>query len=129
MASDDRCGFCARARADVQMLIAGPLIYFCDACVSACVQVATEGTAAPPASVVAIELHGGGDAARGSPCGFCGKYRRETRFIFVHRGEEGHERAICDECVGLCMEILGEVLGGDWAARVAAWPGVRPLLQ
>jgi ATP-dependent protease Clp ATPase subunit len=128
MASDDRCGFCARARADVQMLIAGPLIYFCDTCVSACVELATDGAAAARA-LVPIELHPGGDAARGSPCGFCGKYRRETRFTFVHRSEEGHERAICDECVGLCMDILGEVLGGDWAARAAAWPGLTPLRQ
>jgi hypothetical protein len=38
-------------------------------------------------------------------CSFCGKDRRE---VFAIAGVVGSETRICDECVGLCFDILGE---------------------
>lgn len=38
-------------------------------------------------------------------CSFCGKDRREVKALV---GTAGHAPRICDECVGLCCEILGE---------------------
>jgi hypothetical protein len=41
-------------------------------------------------------------------CSFCGKDRVHVQAIV---GTAGHATAICDECVGLCCEILGEEIG------------------
>ena len=38
-------------------------------------------------------------------CAFCGKERRE---VFGIAGVVGKEPRICDECIGLCFDILGE---------------------
>jgi ATP-dependent Clp protease ATP-binding subunit ClpX len=37
------------------------------------------------------------------PCSFCGKTRREVKKLL-----HGPKAAICDECVGLCAEIIAE---------------------
>lgn len=39
---------------------------------------------------------------------FCGKDRAEVRALV---GTAGHATKICDECVGLCCEIIGEDIG------------------
>jgi ATP-dependent Clp protease ATP-binding subunit ClpX len=39
-------------------------------------------------------------------CAFCGKRARDVRKIIA-----GPTSAICDECVGLCVEILDEEPG------------------
>ena len=36
---DLRCSFCGKPAADVRKLIAGPAVFICDACVSACVDI------------------------------------------------------------------------------------------
>src|SRR5262245_32687149 len=38
-------------------------------------------------------------------CSFCGKERRE---VFGMAGVVGREARICDECVGLCYDIIGK---------------------
>jgi hypothetical protein len=38
-------------------------------------------------------------------CSFCGKDRRE---VFGIAGTVGREQRICDECIGLCFDILAE---------------------
>jgi len=42
-------------------------------------------------------------------CSFCEIPRAEARMMI-----EGAKGFICDECVGLCVEILDEDLGRDW---------------
>jgi hypothetical protein len=44
----------------------------------------------------------------GGLCSFCGKADRDVRALV---GTAGHFHKICDECVGLSCEILGEQLG------------------
>lgn len=41
-------------------------------------------------------------------CSFCGKDRAEVHALV---GTAGHSEKICDECVGLCCDILGEEVG------------------
>ena len=41
-------------------------------------------------------------------CAFCGKDRAEVHALV---GTAGHASRICDECVGLCCEIIGEEVG------------------
>jgi hypothetical protein len=39
------------------------------------------------------------------PCSFCGKDRAEVKALV---GTAGHATRICDECLGLCWDIIGE---------------------
>jgi ATP-dependent Clp protease ATP-binding subunit ClpX len=40
LSEDDlRCSFCGKAAADVRKLLAGPAVFICDECVSACVEI------------------------------------------------------------------------------------------
>lgn len=41
-------------------------------------------------------------------CSFCGKDRAEVHALV---GTAGHATKICDECIGLCCEIIGEDVG------------------
>lgn len=41
-------------------------------------------------------------------CSFCGKDRAEVNALV---GTAGHASRICDECVALCCEIIGEEVG------------------
>jgi hypothetical protein len=41
-------------------------------------------------------------------CSFCGKDRAEVHALV---GTAGHATKICDECIGLCCEIIGEEVG------------------
>jgi hypothetical protein len=43
--------------------------------------------------------------ALGGTCSFCGKDRAETKMLV---GTFGRPTKICDECVGLCCEIIAE---------------------
>lgn len=52
-------------------------------------------------------------------CSFCGKAREEVHALV---GTAGHETRICDECVGLCCEILGEEAGLPSFSYVHASP-------
>jgi hypothetical protein len=49
-------------------------------------------------------------------CSFCGKPNTE-----VERLVAGPGVYICDECVGLCNEVLGEVVAGAKVSWTAPW--------
>lgn len=44
----------------------------------------------------------------GGSCSFCGKAQRDVRALV---GTPNQPTKICDECVGLCCDILGEEVG------------------
>jgi hypothetical protein len=50
-------------------------------------------------------------------CSFCGKDPRE---VFGIAGVVGEDTRICDECIGLCVDILAEQLEEQEKARLAA---------
>lgn len=50
-------------------------------------------------------------------CWFCGKDRTDVRSLV---GAVGREPTICDECIGLCCDIIAEEIGEE--ARHAATP-------
>jgi hypothetical protein len=52
-------------------------------------------------------------------CSFCGKHRRE---VFGIAGIVGGRARICDECIGLCFDILAEELENQEKARATAVP-------
>jgi ATP-dependent protease Clp ATPase subunit len=106
----DRCNFCGRERLAVGFLIDGPRVFICDRCVAECKALLPTGD--PKGSRVAYRpalgdvpapIGGGLIAALGPHCNFCGKRPNEVRTIV-----EGYTTTICDECVGLCGDILDE---------------------
>jgi ATP-dependent protease Clp ATPase subunit len=84
------CSFCGRSGVEAKKLIAGPLPFFiCDLCVGALSETVVREQ--PPVATVRDR------------CSFCGKKRRQVRAL------TGSESAvICNECLGLCRDILAE---------------------
>ena len=52
-------------------------------------------------------------------CSFCGKAREEVHALV---GTAGHATKICDECIGLCCEILDEEVGQAPPRDARAYP-------
>jgi ATP-dependent protease Clp ATPase subunit len=82
-----RCSFCSRTQRKVPKLIAGPNVYIC----SDCVALARTWPAGDP----------------GRTCSFCGKWAPGELRV-VTKGTT----SICEECLGLCDEIIPEELSG-----------------
>ena len=90
------CNFCDSA---TRQLIAGPGVFICSECVEIAHEVG-EGRRQDPRAVV--KEHDDHEAK----CSFCGKRRSQLRFVVAVESAR-----ICDECLDLCAEILGERLG------------------
>ena len=61
------------------------------------------------------------DAKKSLRCSFCGKHEQQ-----VHRMIQGPGVRICDECVQLCMRILGEEFGDEDTAITEDIPDQLP---
>jgi len=122
MEADFYCSFCGRARREVRKLVSGPRIFICDACVEACVQVASPGVQSPPDHARPVKLLTVGSEAQGIPegCGFCGELRRDSRVAFGSTDPASSERCICAACVGLSIEIMEEE--GPVSEQLRSWP-------
>jgi ribosomal protein S14 len=100
------CSFCGRPQHHVRKLVAGPGgVCICDPCILAAVGVSASGRAArdPKFSPVA--------QGRDTSCSFCGKSRTALRSLVAGQPVQGAPApTICDECLGLCGEILSEQL-------------------
>jgi ATP-dependent protease Clp ATPase subunit len=97
------CTFCGSSRAQVGTIIAGPDGYICDGCVSLADGVLSgvpAGNAAPELEVV--------PAGANTNCAFCGKQRARVAGL-----ASAGRITICDECVGLCQEIIAEQRSTD----------------
>lgn len=100
-----RCSFCSREQRQVRKLVAGPGVYICDPCIMAAVGVSASGR---PAKEPALQPVPGG---RAMLCSFCGKSRdRVQALVSAPERDDSAAPAICDECLGLCGEILSEQL-------------------
>ena len=92
-----RCHFCTATRDDGRKLVHGPATVICDRCVADAVAAVVAGE---PAQGLPDEMY-----ARQSEfthCLFCGKPALEVNRL-IYRGSA----CICDECVQLCLDILG----------------------
>jgi hypothetical protein len=96
------CSFCGRVQQKVRMLITGPGVYICEACILTVEGVVATGIAATT-PVATIDLVS--EQARAERCSFCGKRRHEVPAL----ASAGDVR-ICTECLHLCQEILTERL-------------------
>jgi len=86
------CTFCGKSGVEVKKMIGGPPpLFICDGCVENYSERATREEAS--------------GASLRDGCSFCGKGRREVRVLLG-----GEKTTICDECLGLCRDILEEEL-------------------
>ncbi len=99
------CSFCGREQRQVRKLVAGPGVYICDPCILAAVGVTASGRPAKDPTMRPVPT--------GSqlPCSFCGKARTQVQaLVSAPTRQEQKPPTICDECLGLCGEILSEQL-------------------
>jgi hypothetical protein len=107
---DLSCTFCGKSQRDVRKLIAGPTVYICDECIKKCndifaeeakrMELAPERTPSPPK-----EQKGAKKPKQTLCCSFCGKSQKEVKKLIA-----GPTVYICDECIGLCNDIIAEEL-------------------
>jgi ATP-dependent protease Clp ATPase subunit len=116
------CDFCGRPKEAVHFLISGPRVFVCDDCVLAFIELAREGRAVhDPLSAIKLSEGGARAGVQAPPCSFCGKTARETLFSYFGV----HGQIICNECVGLCIDILAEKFSEIWSRWVDLWPEIE----
>jgi ClpX C4-type zinc finger len=124
------CSYCDKTHREVRKLIAGPTVYICDECVKLCndilaeeaqrTHLAPDETASPP------KQHEGAKESGPKLCSFCGKSRAEVSKLIA-----GPAACICNECIGLCNDIIAEEIDRWEAAetlKTKVPEGVRALV-
>ena len=116
---DFHCSFCGKRRREVRKLISGPRVFICNECVVRSREIIGP---APPVDESRQPERTTGDlpaqtlsddedvtAEKKPPddmhCSFCSKLKTE-----VARLVAGPTVYICDECIGLCEDIMAEDL-------------------
>jgi hypothetical protein len=111
------CSFCGKGQQEVRKLIAGPTVYICDECIKLCndilAQEAKRDEPAPERTPAPPKEHG--RARFMCCCSFCGKNQREVKKLIA-----GPSNYICDECIGLCNDIIAEEIDREERAQRAA---------
>jgi ClpX C4-type zinc finger len=103
------CAFCGRPRDVCAKLIAGPQVFICDRCVMQATRLPA-GSAVEDQTEGPMRLEPSGSEAR---CSFCGKEAGRARHLVASGlsapvGKVSGRPRICDNCLGLCLEILAE---------------------
>jgi hypothetical protein len=116
-----RCSFCGKHQREVRKLIAGPTVYVCDECIKLCNEIIAEeaerGDLPPVEAAPRPKREREVDKSRQTLCcSFCGKHQREVRKLIA-----GPTVYICDECIGLCNDIIAEEI--DREEHAAQLPG------
>jgi ATP-dependent protease Clp ATPase subunit len=111
------CTFCGASKQAAVKLIAGPGVFICDRCVALAIEVTVtdEPRASERTRLVPV-------SDRKTRCGFCGNRAARCRRLVGAIGSASGEATpkypgpgvrICDECLGLCNEIMFEELHRD----------------
>lgn len=98
------CSFCGKDQKQIKKLIAGPRVYICNECIHR-VHVVLAGAGKTVSTPIAT-IGQVSDTDRAERCSFCGKRRHQVAAM----ASTGHKQ-ICNECTGLCDEIISEELG------------------
>jgi ATP-dependent protease Clp ATPase subunit len=111
------CSFCGKRQKQVKKLIAGPGAFICDGCIDRVHAVLTAAgkTAGTPVATIQQVSEGNHE----DRCSFCGKSRHQVEAMAAAvgvrlegvKGSEPGEPQICNECLGLCDEIVSDGLG------------------
>jgi hypothetical protein len=126
-----QCSFCGKSQREVRKLIAGPTVYICDECIKLCNDILAKEAERRDLSPdeAAPRPKGEGEANKSGQllcCSFCGKSQREVQKLIA-----GPTVYICDECIGLCNDIIAEEIEREEtiAGLKAQLPGgVRALI-
>lgn len=104
--AERNCSFCGRQQGQVRKLVAGPGgVYICDPCIMAAVGVTASGRPAKDPALQQVP------ASSQLLCSFCRKARAQVHtLVSAPAGDGDGPPTICDECLGLCGEILSEQL-------------------
>src|ERR1700728_3151160 len=110
-----KCTFCGKTQDEVAKVIARPSVFICNDCVEICNVVLQDAKVMVEPKPTHIQPVGSLDPRLENPklnftqdcqkCSFCAKSPKQ---IDGFVGDE--EVCICNECVGLCNEILSEEL-------------------
>lgn len=97
------CSYCGKSQREVMKLIAGPTVYICDQCIKLCNDlIAAEATKLAGEDQPRRRVNPNSSALC---CSFCGKQRQEVTALIA-----GPTAYICNECVGLCNDIIAELI-------------------
>jgi ATP-dependent protease Clp ATPase subunit len=98
------CSFCDRGQREVRKLVAGPMVFICDACVTEVIGLIGPRPAPdpPPPLPAWLKEHG---ALTDTVCSFC-----DRKSGSVLKAVATSNVAICSECIELCSDILAEEL-------------------
>jgi len=117
---DLQCSFCGKHQREVRKLIAGPTVYICEECIKLCNDIIAEKerrtdlapheTASPPKKEEAAKT------GQLLCCSFCGRSQREVKVLIA-----GPSVYICDECIGLCNDIIFEEIDRAETANVLTY--------
>lgn len=109
-----RCSFCEKTQKEVQRLIAGPgRVYICDECLDLCKEICEqEGIVLTPYQENKTSTQQENTNIKATTkghqtvylCSFCGKTHHQVQQLVAGPGGV----YICDECIGLCLEIIQE---------------------
>jgi ATP-dependent protease Clp ATPase subunit len=111
------CSFCGKHQKQVKKLIAGPGVFICNGCIDR-VHTVLAATARTASTAVATIEHVS-EENREDRCSFCGKSRHQAEAMAAAvgvrlqgvKGSGPSEPRICNECLGLCDEIVSDELG------------------
>jgi hypothetical protein len=105
------CTFCGKAPREVRKLIAGPRVCICDECIKKCNDIIAEEAMKPAREDPPRQREKPSSPAL--CCSFCGRQQHEVQRLIA-----GPSVYICDECIGLCNDIIAEDI--DRAETAAA---------
>ena len=104
------CSFCGKTSQEVRKLISGPTVYICDECIKLSNHILAEEaqrTDLGPDETASRPKEKDQDGMTASRaelcCSFCGKGRHKVKRLIA-----GPSECICDECIGLCNDIIAE---------------------
>lgn len=121
------CSYCGKSQREVRKLIAGPTVSICDECVKLCNDIiADEKDSKRPAESHPLPEKKERAKVSVTPrCSFCGKEQHEVQTLIA-----GPSVYVCDECVGLCNDIIAdEIERWETARALKALPeGFRSLI-
>ncbi len=107
------CTFCGKSQHEVRKLIAGPTVYICDQCIKLCNHLLAENAGRLP---LKDQPRSDKEERTGGTvrlcCSFCGKHQYEVQALIA-----GPSAYICDECIGLCNDIITEEIETAEVAR------------
>jgi len=100
------CSFCDLPKLPGGLLIAGPRIYICDACIATSDTVIATGNPMPTGRIripliTMATIQPVPKATGDLRCSFCGKYRDTVDGMAA-----GDESWICTECLKACREVV-----------------------